>query len=617
MKEYRDLFLAESAKNLSRIEAILEGRGEEPPGGVVEALFREFHSYKGMAGTMRFDAMAKLAHRIEDTLDSLRGSAETPGEAARALLYRCLDRLSAMREDVVAGGAGEIEWADLFPPGGAGDERSSRSAPASVAVPARALKVAVAIDPDCPTPAARAFLIVSRFRESFPNLSSIPPLDELMAGARTGSVKLTLPDASRAEVADVYDTLTEVAGLVFDEDDRRPPPAAQPSAAAESRAMLPETVEVDSATLDGLVDLVGELTLAMGRVREVSGAVESEPLREEARKLESMVRALDERVMAMRCLPFSTVGGRLRRFVREEAEKLGKKARLSIVGGQTGVDKGVMLSLSGPLTHLLRNALDHGIESPGTRVAAGKHEEGAITVELERSKNLLRLSITDDGSGIDSQAVMEAAVRKGLVEADERGEPAQAYRYLFMPGFSTRQAVGELSGRGVGLDAVASEIAALGGEIRVDSTPGEGTRFYLDLPVSPAISPALTLEAGGFALALPVFSVSSTFECAERDLVDEGGGLWVERGGERLPVRFLSDLTGSGGRPDERRLAMVVVERGGCRTCLAADRLVREEYIYVKPFRGMWEGLAGVSGYSVTGDGRIVYLLDPSWLCGE
>jgi len=622
MKEYLDLFLQESANHIKRIEGLLEaGAADAGEGTLNEALFREFHSFKGMAATMSFGAMTKLAHRLEDFLDERRAGAQL-GDAEKKFLLKGLDRLSSMRESVSRGGDGEEPWTDLFSPLGGfeqrADKETERAKDSDAPEPGLPLTLTLVMDSTSSVTSLRAFQAVMLFREQDQALTCEPPLEAIQRGGEVQRVRLTLPGMSREQAEILFPRLTEVSELIFEE----PPVKTSSAKAAKSddfKSFMPEAVEVDSATLDGLSESIGDLTLLGARLRQLALTLNSQEVREEARRLDAIIRGLDDRFMKMRCFPFATIAGRFKRMVREEAERLGKKARLVVSGGQMGVDKAVMMRLSGPLLHLLRNSLDHGIESPTERRSVGKPAEGVIELTLERCRNSLRITVADDGRGIDLGAVERIALEKGLLGADEIGRLSmdRVSDLIFSPGFSTRSLVSDLSGRGVGLDAVASEVAALGGGIGLVTEPGKGTSFKLRVPPSHAVTPVLTLSGAGFLLALPVQAINATFELYPEALEADSEGYFTLRGEERLELRCLSDLLGAGQKPAGPRFAVVELSGGARRLGLLVDRLLAEEHLFVKPFQGLWHNLKGLSGYSVTGDGKIIYVLDPYELLGE
>jgi two-component system chemotaxis sensor kinase CheA len=614
MDRYRTLFLDESRHHLETAEGLLVG---EMGRADVDGLFREIHSLKGMAASMGYSAMAELAHRLEDCLDRWRGRPDPPDPAEIDLCLKACDRLRTMREDVEQGGSGEAGWEDLAAALAACGE-------AGKADEASGLRVCIDIDPGCESPAARAYLVLLRFKEIDPWVESQPAEQEILRGARVSSLVLTLHAVSREEVQAVFATLTEVSGLAFPEGEpaQRPSPAApsaEPEAPGEARGedeprlRLPETVQAPIRLLDEFVDLVGEMTISRSHLEDAARTLGSEILRDELDRLGGLIRTFHARVMGLRMLPFSLVTGGLKRMVRDVAARLGKEAELRLHGEEIGMDKSILLQLSDPLVHLLRNALDHGLEAPEQRRQRGKPALGTIEVRAARAKNQIEVTVSDDGQGIDAEAVRRKAVEEGLFGEEEsrRLSTREVFACLFRPGFSTRTEVNELSGRGVGLDVVKTKVDALGGAIELVSAPGAGTEVRLTLPLSVAIVPVLTVAVGASVLALPVTCVASTVEALPRDVREKDGGhvLLTEQG--QVPIVSLARLLRLEGRRKFDRMPLVLVQGPAGHTALAVDRFVREEDLFIKPLKGPLRRLPGLSGYSVLGDGSLVFLLDP------
>lgn len=280
------------------------------------------------------------------------------------------------------------------------------------------------------------------------------------------------------------------------------------------------------------------------------------------------------------------------------------------------MDKSILLQVSDPLVHLLRNALDHGLEPPEERVQKGKPARGTIEVRAARARNRVEITVADDGRGIDVEAVRQAAVAAGLHREPEsrRLGNAEVLACLFRPGFTTRNEVSEWSGRGVGLDVVKSKVEGLGGTIEVTSSVGSGTRFRLSLPLSVAIVPVLMVTVGDSVLALPTANVVRTVEAQPRDIRKKEGVhvLLTEQG--QVPILSLARVLRLDGRQRFDRVPLVLAQTGAGVTALAVDGFVREEDLFIKPLRGPFRALRGLSGYSVLGDGRLVFLLDPPTL---
>jgi two-component system chemotaxis sensor kinase CheA len=302
--------------------------------------------------------------------------------------------------------------------------------------------------------------------------------------------------------------------------------------------------------------------------------------------------------------------------VREVSARLGKEVDQRITGEDMGMDKSILLQISDPLIHMLRNALDHGIETSEERQRKGKQPRGLIEVRVERAKNRVEVTVADDGQGIDVEAVRRKAVAQGIFGEEESRHLSsrEVLSCLFRPGFSTREAVSDLSGRGVGLDVVKTKADALGGTIEVISTPGAGTEVRLSLPLSVAIVPVLMVGVGANILALPVTSVVRTVEALPRDVRKKDGGhvLLTEQG--QVPILSLSRITRIQGRTKFDRIPLVLLQASAGAVALAVDRFVREEDLFIKPLRGPLRALPGLAGYSVLGDGSLVFLLDPATL---
>jgi two-component system chemotaxis sensor kinase CheA len=496
--------------------------------------------------------------------------------------------------------------------------------------------VRIGLDPTCDSPAARAYLILLRFKEIDPEVRSAPSETDIRQGVPVTQLDLIVHDASREVVQDVYETLTEVVSLGFPEDEAAsiqavapqqpltgppPEPAApqSPPDAEASRLRLPESVQAPIQVLDEFVAILGEMTVARSHLEDTARALGSAILHEEVDRLGKLVRAFHERVMSLRMLPLSLITGNLKRLVRDHAGALGKEVDLKISGEEIGMDKSILLQLSAPLAHLIRNALDHGLETPEERRQRGRPPRGCIEITASRARNRVEIKVSDDGRGVDVEAVRRKAVAAELYREEEsRGlAPHEILSCLFRPGFTTRSTVTALSGRGVGLDVVKSNVDAVGGTIEIRTNPGGGTRFLLSLPLSVAIVPVLVVEVGGSVLALPTASVIRTVEAQPGDVRESEGEpvLLTEQG--QVPILGLGPTLGLHGQQPLERVPLALVQANGEVTALAVDRFLREEDLFIKPLKGPLKSLQGLSGYSVLGDGRLVFLLDPQTLVGE
>ncbi len=621
MERYRKLFLDEALKHLKAAEEILL----TPDGGLVgeslDALFREVHSLKGMAASMGYEAMAGLSHRSEDLLHAWRTGEAVPGPDAAQLLLKVCDRLAAMREDVGAGGQGDLDWSDLAAALG-----SQQPAHTEGGVSFR-----VHLDPECGSTAARAYLTLMRFRELDPDVRSRPSETEILRGEPLSALDVIVRDVDAGSVREVYETLTEVCGLEFLEgsgqveapvqNDRHSDlePPAGPGGEGPAPVRLPETVTVPVSLLDAFVDILGEMTVARSHLEETSRSLGSEILKDEVENLGKLVRDFHGRVMSLRMLPFGLITGSLKRLARDHAATLGKEVSLRISGEEIGIDKSVLLEVSDPLVHLLRNALDHGLETAEERRELGKPPQGTIEITAVRARNRVEITVADDGRGIDVDEVRRKAVERGVYREEEsrRAAPSEVLSCLFRPGFSTRATVTEFSGRGVGLDVAKSKLDSLGGTIELASEPGGGTRFHLSLPLSVAIIPVLMVAVGESVLAFPTSAVIRTVEAHPRDVRKKDGDYLLLTETGQVPILSLARVLRLRGKRRFDRVPLVLVDSPRGVTALAVDRFLREEDLFVKPPKGPLRALQGLSGYSVLGDGQLVFLLDPPTLFGR
>ncbi|RNC72316.1 MAG: chemotaxis protein CheA [Desulfuromonadales bacterium] len=377
------------------------------------------------------------------------------------------------------------------------------------------------------------------------------------------------------------------------------------------------TVRVRSDILDRLVNVTGELVTSKNRLAELGQDIESDLFRDAVGELAHLVRELRNDVMAVRMLPFSSICERLPRMVRDLARRSGKEVSLVIEGKEQELDRGILELLADPLVHILRNAVDHGIESPEERAAAGKAHEGRLFLSARREKDHLLVSVEDDGKGMDPRALVASAVAKGLISAgDGEGLSTQeAFMLTCLPGFSTAGAVTEVSGRGVGMDAVQSAVRQVGGAVVIGSEAGHGSRITLRLPLTVAIIHALLVACGSRILAVPVTSIQRTLELDRRHVRAEGRRRVCDLDGETVPLYSLGRMLGdSAARPASEALPVVTTDVRGRTVGLVVDRLLGQMELFTKPLGRPLGSVRGLAGGAILGDGRVVFILDLSML---
>jgi two-component system, chemotaxis family, sensor kinase CheA len=395
-------------------------------------------------------------------------------------------------------------------------------------------------------------------------------------------------------------------------------PAAPATPAADANA-VETTVRVDTARLDEIMNMVGELVLVRNRLVRLGLSSGDEELNKAVSNLDVVTADLQTSVMKTRMQPIKKVFGRFPRVVRDLARNLKKEINLELIGEETDLDKNLVEALADPLVHLVRNSVDHGIEMPHEREAAGKPRTGKVILAAEQEGDHILLTITDDGRGMDPEVLRAKAVEKGMMDRDvaDRLTVSECFDLILAPGFSTKTEISDVSGRGVGMDVVKTKIAQLNGTIAIDSTKGKGTRIAIKVPLTLAIMPTLMVMLGNQAFALPLVSVNEIYslDLSRTNIVD-GQEVIIVRN-KALPLFYLKRwlMQDVEDDSDHSAASVVIVSVGTQRVGFVVDQLVGQEEVVIKPLGRMLQGTAGMSGATITGDGRIALILDiPSLL---
>jgi two-component system chemotaxis sensor kinase CheA len=610
-ERFLDLYVSETREHLRLlVRSIL--RIESGEAVAVEEAFRAAHTIKGLAAAMGHHAAAAVAHRLEDRLARVRaGDVALDGKLGDEL-FAGTDELEAAITSGLRGSGGApsapassrggAPIADAGTPAGA-TSGTPGHAPAtpSMEVPPGTVKVAhVRLEPGTDLPEARAMLI----ERSVLPLPGVTGAD--LSGAGRGDVLVYLDDhADWSAVERAIRGAGSVADILPKEPRRwsRLPGAAP--ALAETQAQpgvadsaVMSSVRVDRARLDEIAEGIAELSVLHARAAESLTSYGHD-------RAATVLAALQRTVLELRMVPVSTAFERLARVVRDAARGVGKDVDFELGGGENELDQSVLDALVDPLVHLLRNAVDHGIETPAEREAAGKQRRGSVRLETERERTTVRIVVRDDGRGVPRERVIERARAAGLLGDANDPTDDDLFRLLTHPGFSTAANVTELSGRGVGLDVVAARVRSLGGAIEMITSPGEGTTFTLRVPVTLALTHALRVRVGGEDYALPLTNVS---EVVTLDGTTPQGRSAVHVRGDTVP---LVDLAAVLGAPARDASAAVVAELGERRVALAVERVVGHEQILVKSFDVPVGTLPVFSGATLLPDGRAALLIDP------
>ncbi len=421
------------------------------------------------------------------------------------------------------------------------------------------------------------------------------PLETAIAG----------PPATPAPVAPVAGAPREIA----------PTAAAKPAApgAKPEKARPTGSIRVDLDRIDRLMNLVGEIVITQSMLdqRLLSlPATETMQIADGLQVLGRQTRELQDSVMAVRAQPVKNVFQRMPRLVRELGLSLGKQARLQILGEDTEVDKTIIEELADPLTHMIRNAMDHGMETPEERIAAGKQPEGLVTLQAEQRSGRIVISVSDDGRGINRDKLLAKARSRGLISGVERPTPEEIDALLFHPGLSTAEAVTDVSGRGVGMDVVKQNVEQLGGRVLVSSEPGRGTRFTMLLPLTLAVMDGMIIRASGHRLVLPIATIRETLQCADTPIERLPGGQEFLRLRERLaPLVRLGEALGFGRSSGEQVIVMTETDRGS-HIGILVDEIIGQQQVVVKSLEATYGHVPGASAATILGDGLVALIVD-------
>ena len=613
LSKYAALFLAESREHLSACNRLLL-EWERDPGstGQVGGLFRAIHTVKGMAATMGYAGIAGLAHRLENLLDVLRRGEVAPTAGEFQLLFRSVDALSGGIEGAVGGTAAPEDEALAAELDAAAAERAGGSEPQpGTPRPSGAFRsladsgrpVQVALRRDAVMRGARAALVLRR-AEQLGAVSGVRPApSQFDSQDFDGRFAFRLATAAgEREIAEALRGAGEVEAVTFlDEGDAGPAQGRQ--------------IRVDLGRLDALMKQVGELVVAKNRLGALAAQSADRDLAEVSDRIARLAADMQGEVIAARMTPVGEMLERFPRVVRDLARDLGKRIRFEVEGGEIELDRSILDEIGPPLLHLIRNAADHGLETPEERTRVGKSEEGRILLAATRERNSVALRLSDDGRGIDRERILAKARREGLVEPGADGMSDDLLlRVLARPGFSTAEAVSDVSGRGVGVDAVVTKVRALGGTVELRSEPGRGTTFTIRVPLTLAIVRALLASAGGERYAVPLAYVAETVEFDPRSVtaVRDREALLVRD--QVIPTVHLRALVRNQPRPPQPRAPTVILEIGDRRAALVVDALVGQQDIVVEPFDAPREMPSFVGGATILADGSPALILDAAAL---
>jgi two-component system chemotaxis sensor kinase CheA len=649
--QYLPMFMAEAREHLQELNLAVV-RIEETPDDreTVDEIFRIAHSLKGMSATMGFAAIAALTHKMEDVFETLRGRSEPLEHSVVDVLLGCLDTLEGALDSIETAGEEGLDATALV--ARLGELVGEQAAPAAAAQAAEAadtapvpevvqsyegdtplLRVEIALIADVMMPAVRAYMTLAAIADHGEVVHSTPGSDEvdsfdgrrLEAWIVTEHEAATIDAAVRAvpDVDQVTITAAAPAGEPAEEEAAETPAEAeQPQAAEKPAAPAPvqgaaapaqrgtTTVRVDAERLDQLMHYMGELVVHRTRVESLAAGSGVEGLTEAIGELTRSSQSLQAMVMQVRMIEVDAVFMRFPRLVRDLSTKFGKQVELVMAGRDTELDRTVVDALGDPLVHLVRNSLDHALEPPEERVAAGKPATGTLELAARHAGSNVVITVRDDGRGINPELVARRAAERGLIPADaiDSVDMPRAIELLFAPGFSTAETTSDISGRGVGMDAVRNAIRGLGGAVVMTSELGVGSTVQVRLPLTLAIVPALLVESHATPFAIPLERVERTVNLAEQTVRSVIGRRTLVLGDRVLPLIDLAEALGYEPAPDA---GYVVITRGADRRlALVVERLVGQRELVTRPLPAEVGDASSLSGGAVLSNGEIALIVD-------
>jgi two-component system chemotaxis sensor kinase CheA len=646
LSRFKETFFQEAAEHLAEMEAgllRLEVSAADPE--LLNSIFRSAHSIKGASGTFGFDDISKFTHELESLLDGMRAGRIAPSHELVNLLLHSVDVLGQLL-DAARDPAGqqpappemETVLRELAahregpPPAAAAAPPSKAAGATATATDGGRGLYEIVFEPAPnlfqlgldPLLVLRDLARMGEILEVRAELERIPALEDLQPGTCYLGWKLRLATtAGTGEVRDAFAFVEDLATVRVEEWHEHPasgpavaaggkPPASSPAARHQSSGT---TIRVATEKVDKIIDLVGELVIAQSMATQIINGftpARVQDLQVAVAELERHTRELQDRVMRIRMLPIGSIFSRFPRLVHDTAEALGKEVMLQISGEETELDKGVVERIADPLTHLIRNAVDHGIESGQERRAAGKPEQGVIRLTAAHQGGNVVVEVSDDGQGLDLARIRSKAVERGLADAGAELTEEQAYSLIFQPGFSTAEEVSDISGRGVGMDVVRKKVEALSGAVGITSQRGRGTSVRIKLPLTLAILDGLCLRVGEQTYILPLATIVESIQPRPDQVKSIAGrGEVVMVRGEPLTMLRLHNLFRvPNAETDPARALLVIVENEGRRLALLVDELLGQQQVVIKSLETHYRKVDGITGATILGDGRAALILD-------
>ena len=662
LSNYLEIFIEESKDHLQAMNQELLKLEAEPENiAIINEIFRSAHTLKGMAGSMGYEDLASLTHEMENVLDLLRNSQRIINPEIMDVIFRCVDAIEKMVDSIENGGDGKEDVTDIvkqlkkiqessetntYSTGGAQEIAATAEIvideyQASVINEARKeghnlYQITVSLDDNCLMKSVRAYMVFQTIEEFGSIIQTVPPVEQIEEDDFGDSFTLLVVSVDKAEVIEKHIlNVSEVKQVIIDDRYERDSVSIEKdvehleskstekiesntkeTADSSKRKTKSKSIRVDIDKLDHLMNLFSELIIDRGRLEQIARQSNLSDLTETVEHMTRISTDLQGLILNMRMVPVEQVFNRFPRMVRDLAKDLNKKVQLIIEGADTELDRTVIDEIGDPLIHLLRNALDHGLESPEERVSSGKAEEGKLLLKAHHGGNHVYIEVADDGKGINREKVLNKAIERGVVEEEEASAltDQQVFALLFSSGFSTANEISDISGRGVGLDVVKTKIESLGGLITIDSIPGAGSTFRIQLPLTLSIIYSMLVKVENETYAIPFNSIVEITTLGNDQISTLHGQRVIQFRGQVVPLVYLAEEfkvppveeTGI----DKQQLHLVIVRKGDQTLGLVVDTVLGQQEVVLKSLGGFLNNLHAISGATILGNGEVALIID-------
>jgi len=648
VNEYLGLFLDESQEHIQSVNTQLLKLEQTGSQEAIQEIFRSAHTLKGMSATMGYESVANLTHEMESALDLVRAGKKESNQLLLDTMFSAMEQIEEMIANIETGGRGaNVDVAATVSAFQSFIGSSPKAAPTveanvftadlytdSVITQAKetgfeAFQLHVKLSDAVVLKAARAYMVFDRLQELGEVVRTLPETEAIEQEQFDLSFDVLFVSQETADVIEhAVSQVSEVEHVlvtVYTSASSEPEVAvsAETVAVAEAKPKVEadepkeqavaqaKTIRVNLERIDRLMNLFEEFIIDRGRLERLADEVGQPELNETVEKIKRGTNELQSLVLTLRMMPIEQVFNRFPRMVRSVAKDIHKKVQLDITGAETELDRTVIDEIGDPLVHLIRNAIDHGIELPEVRVAAGKPEQGSLALRAYHGGNRVFIEIEDDGAGIHVDKVRSKALERGVITPEEATAMTdnEVAMLIFAPGFSTADVVTDLSGRGVGLDVVKNKIESLGGVVTLETVVGQGTKFQVSLPLTLSIISAMLVQAGEETYAIPLSSILETTLLDEADILTAHRERVFDFRGQLVPLVYLKEMFAIE-TETKTQFPVVVVRKGNKLVGVVVNDLIGQQEIVMKPLGTYLEGIPAISGATILGDGRVALIVD-------